>query len=248
MQTDDNTTLVYPGCTPSFSQIKTESIHEQVVQQISQMVASGQLKRGEKLPSERELKEMFGVSRASLREGLRILKMLGIIDIRPGSGIFVTSESNQDIAQPLSMLFMPTCPQDVFDLLDFRRYIECECIRIATPLITGEDISLLYSYVTGAEDIYSDSAIKADWDFHFLIASKSDKKLFVESMKAIILAVKETFRMMRKLEQFGEIARKSYQEHIKIIKALEKHDSELAAKAMYDHLTSVKTDLSEILT
>lgn len=247
MQIDNSSTFMYPEKTPGFAQIKTESIHEQVVQRISQMVAMGQLKRGEKLPSERELKEMFGVSRASLREGLRILKMLGIIDIRPGSGIFVTSENNQDIAQPLSLLFMPSCPQDVFDLLQFRRYIECECIRIATPHITEEDIALLYSYVKDAEDIYSDSAIKADWDFHFLIASKSEKKLFIESMKAIILAVKETFRMMRKLEQFGEIARKSSQEHIEIIRALQQRDAELAVKAMYNHLSSVETDLAAIL-
>ena len=77
----------------SFKPIKNIKVYEQVIEQIKEMIYQGELKRGDKLPSERELRAQFNVSRASIREAFRVLEMIGLIESRPGEGTFIRSDN-----------------------------------------------------------------------------------------------------------------------------------------------------------
>ena len=236
-----------PVDSSNFSQIKAIGVHEQIVDQIVKMVMLGQLKRGDRLPSERELKEQFNVSRASLREALRILSTLGILEVRAGSGIYVTTNDGQSTEKAFSLMYLPTSTEDVIELLEFRRLIECECIKSSIRFINDKDIKDLKKCIIKAEDPRSEVSIAADRDFHYLIARKCGKKVFYQSMAAMMTAITQAFKIMRQLEEFHKISLKSQEEHMAILDALCAKDAELAEKAMYCHLTSVQADLEKLL-
>ena len=110
--------------------IQTKKIYENIVEQIIMLIREGMLKSGDKLPSERTLAEMFDVSRASLREALSVMEIVGIIDIRPGEGSFV---SDLNIL-PFISLILPLLLKDgrvETDLLDFRIMLEIGGIKMA---------------------------------------------------------------------------------------------------------------------
>ena len=81
--------------------IRTKRLYEEIVEQIRQLISDGKLKPGDKLLAERELADRFQVSRASVREAIRTLEMLGVIDIRPGEGTFIRETEADDIIRPL---------------------------------------------------------------------------------------------------------------------------------------------------
>ncbi|MDD2422403.1 MAG: GntR family transcriptional regulator, partial [Heliobacteriaceae bacterium] len=85
-----------------FKPIKTRKIYEEIVEQLRALIAKGNLMPGDKLPSERELSERLGVSRASVREALTALEVMGILDVRPGDGTFVRETNQSSIIEPLA--------------------------------------------------------------------------------------------------------------------------------------------------
>ena len=88
--------------------IRTKRLYEEIVEQIRQLISDGKLKPGDKLLAERELADRFQVSRASVREAIRTLEMLGVIDIRPGEGTFIRETEADDIIRPLPALIGPS--------------------------------------------------------------------------------------------------------------------------------------------
>ena len=85
-----------------FKPIKTRRIYEEIVDQLKMMIIQGNLKPGDKLPSERELSEQLGVSRSSVREALSALEAMSILDIRSGEGTFVRETSQSATIEPLA--------------------------------------------------------------------------------------------------------------------------------------------------
>ena len=88
----------------TFQPIKTKKIYEEIMEQIRQMIAQGDLKPGDKLPSERELADTLGVSRTSVREALTALGALGIIDVKSGEGTFIRRSNDSETFEPLGLL------------------------------------------------------------------------------------------------------------------------------------------------
>jgi GntR family transcriptional repressor for pyruvate dehydrogenase complex len=87
-----------------FQPIVTKKIYEEIVDQLRDLIARGELKPGQKLPSEREMSESMGVSRASVREALTAMEAIGILDIRPGEGTFVKETSSLETFKPLAFV------------------------------------------------------------------------------------------------------------------------------------------------
>src|SRR5882672_5693370 len=86
--------------------IKSTRIYEEIVRQVKAMIAEGRLKGGDRLPPERDLAEKFVVSRTSVREALRALESLGLVEIRPGEGTFVRQVSIESLVEPLALLMV----------------------------------------------------------------------------------------------------------------------------------------------
>ncbi|HLV08762.1 MAG TPA: GntR family transcriptional regulator, partial [Halanaerobiales bacterium] len=100
--------------------IKNSRVYEQVIDQIKELIYSGQIKRGDKLPSERKLKEQLDVSRASIREAFSALEMIGLIESRPGEGTFIKTSSDKNVLEPLSIVLMLE-ENNIRDLIELRK-------------------------------------------------------------------------------------------------------------------------------
>jgi GntR family transcriptional repressor for pyruvate dehydrogenase complex len=225
-----------------FKQIKNNKVYEQIIEQIRELIYEGELKKGDKLPSERQLKKDLGVSRASIREAFSALEMIGLIESRPGEGTFIRDSFDEDIFNPLSLILLLN-DNVAEELLELRRVLEIDCVKLAAERATAAEIEEMESYI---EDLlsssgYEDESIKADKMFHYTIARASGNKVLLFFMRSISEAmdfhIKNTrTKLVSKEETMSDFAR----QHQRIFKALKDHDSEKAGAEMKNHLDYVE--------
>ncbi|WP_026478938.1 FadR/GntR family transcriptional regulator [Alkaliphilus transvaalensis] len=223
-----------------FSPIKSTKVYEQVIHQIQSMIANGDLKSGDKLPSERQLAEELGVSRTSVREALRALQIIGLIEVRQGDGNFIKESFDTCLFEPLSVMFMlhQSKPQEIVDL---RRIIEVETATLAAKRITDEEIEELRGIIqeltilSEAED--EKNSVKVDKEFHYKIA-RASKNMILLNILNVISALMDSFiedaRGMILVNQKNKSI--LIKQHQKIFYAIEKRDPKEAAEAMGVHM------------
>src|SRR4029453_12712716 len=118
--------------------IKSTRIYEEIVRQVKAMIAEGRLKGGDRLPPERDLAEKFVVSRTSVREALRALESLGLIEIRPGEGTFVREMSVEWLVEPLALV-MASQREAIGELFEARRVLEPAIAALAAGRATPDE-------------------------------------------------------------------------------------------------------------
>src|SRR5919204_6005530 len=118
--------------------IKSTRIYQEIVRQVKAMIAEGRLKSGDQLPPERDLAEKFVVSRSSVREALRALESLGLIEIRPGEGTFVRGVSVESLIEPLALV-MASQREAIGELFEARRLLEPGIAALAASRATPEE-------------------------------------------------------------------------------------------------------------
>src|SRR2546421_10032561 len=121
----------------ALSPIRRERIPESIVAQIQSRLERGEIKPGDQLPSERVLAEQFQVSRASVREALRSLELLGVTESRPGGGTFIRQASPDALLRPLAALARA---HDMRDILEVRELLEPALAGLAAERATGADV------------------------------------------------------------------------------------------------------------
>ena len=124
---------------PDVGPIRSTRIYEEIVRQVKAMIAEGRLKGGDRLPPERELAEKFVVSRTSVREALRALESLGLVEIRPGEGTFVREVSIEQLVEPLAQLIVSQ-REALGELFEARRLLEPALAALAAERATPEDV------------------------------------------------------------------------------------------------------------
>ena len=122
--------------------IQRTNLYEQVAREICNHIVQNELQVGEKLPSEQELCRQFGVSRASVREGLRLLQILGITETRVGEGTFIRDTHPNSVFLHLSTLSEPT-RKDLFDLVEVMGILELQAVRLAVIRLTPDNLAEL---------------------------------------------------------------------------------------------------------
>src|SRR2546426_928581 len=120
--------------------IKSTRIYEEIVRQVKQMIAEGRLKSGDRLPPERDLAEKFVVSRSSVREALRALESLGLVEIRAGEGTFVREVSVESLIEPLALM-MVAQREAIAELFEARRLLEPGIAALAASRATLEEVA-----------------------------------------------------------------------------------------------------------
>src|SRR5215475_8274075 len=116
-----------------------EGMAQTVVNRILDLVRTGNLRAGDRLPSERELIDILDISRPTLREALRALSMLGVIDSRHGGGAFVTDLEARTLLAPLDF-FLSLSQSNLADAFQSRRIVEIEIVRKAARQASREDV------------------------------------------------------------------------------------------------------------
>jgi GntR family transcriptional repressor for pyruvate dehydrogenase complex len=224
-----------------FKPIKNTKLYEQVIAQIKEMIASGNLKKGDKLPSERELVEKLQVSRASIREALRALQLIGLIECRQGEGNFIRENFEDSLFEPLSTIFMLN-KGTTNEILELRRIIEVESAALAAEKITDEEVGEIMNLVEALKNAENEEEkVKIDKQFHYKIAAASQNSLVVsilESVSSLMEAfIQEARGSILIIEENKNIIA---QQHENICNALRQRDGKKAANAMRKHLALIE--------
>ncbi|RMF47458.1 MAG: FadR family transcriptional regulator, partial [Deltaproteobacteria bacterium] len=123
-----------------FKPIRPKKISEEIVEQIRNLISEGQLKPGDRVPSERELASVLGVSRPSVREAIMVLEAMGLVESRQGGGTYVRSLTESSLADPLTSMVEKN-PKMLYDLAEVRMGIETWSAYLAAQRATEEDIA-----------------------------------------------------------------------------------------------------------
>jgi len=173
---------------PQLQAIRPMSRAEAIVEQVVGLIRDGEFGPGDRLPSERHLKEKLGVGRLSLREGLARLSALGIIRIEHGRGAFVQAKASSDsLAHTMIPLFWERSPKFVEDLVHTRGLIEGELSGLAAQCRREGDIQRLKAILENPDIIHMDEEEVADVDlaFHLGIARIANNKFLEVMLEAI---------------------------------------------------------------
>ncbi len=214
--------------------IKRKRLSDVAIEQIRESILSSNMQPGDKLPSEHELVAQLGVSRVSVREAIRMLEISGILEVRPGRGVFV-KELTGDMFVPLGQ-WVSEKKQTLQQHFETRLILEPEISALAASYANAEDIGLLNENVYFQKEVKDDdlvSIIRFDIEFHCLIAQATRNKDVVMVMNTIAKYSFEGWKAA--LRTLGR-SRDAVEEHLKIIDALFRKDSDKARKAMRDHL------------
>ena len=220
-----------------FSPIKTTKVYEQVIDQIKDMIDKGTLKKGDKLPSERDLVEQLKVSRTSIREALRSLEVIGLIECRQGEGNYIKTNFQDNLFEPLSIMFMleGSNPDAIWEL---RKTMEVEASGLAAKRITDEQLKELKEITEkfmNSED--EDISAEVDKEFHYKIAECSGNVLIFNILKTVSTLVDHFIKDARKLILVHEGNREIlFSQHNEIYLSIERRSSVDARKAMREHL------------
>ena len=226
--------------------ILRESVAEKVVQRVLGLVKAGNLKPGDKLPSEKELMVIFSVSRPTLREALRALSILGVTTTRKGDGSYVSELKAKDLLRPLEF-FVSIEENSLDDIFECRQLLECEMVRKADLKVTDAEIAEFQSLINiQKREVEDPLAFRiSDQQFHELLATVSGNPVLARVADGMYNMGMEARRRATDID--GVIAQ-SIEDHQKIVDALRQHDPDRAAKAMNIHLTNIKKSTEQIIT
>ncbi len=234
-----------------FQKIHAETVSQSIVRQIELLILRGILRPGERLPSERELSERFGVSRPSLRQAVGELQDAGLLVAKANAGIFVADVLGSAFSPALSRLFSAHS-EAVFDYLDFRRDMEGLAAERAARLGSDTDLAVVDRVFTRMEAAHqkrnpADEA-QLDADFHLAIIEASHNVVMLHMMRAMYELLREGVFYNRKI-MFHQRATRSMllDQHRAINLALQAREARAARQAVEAHIDFVRNALSDHL-
>ena len=226
------------------SRPKNPRCFEIVIDKISNMISTGELKYGDKLPSERELAEMLNVSRVPVREAIKILEYLGVLEIN-GHSTVVKNLNIQNLLA-ISGFQMVASPSSILDLMEVRIILESEAARLAASRRTNEDIILLSDLVQKSEDYLEKhmdlnaSIIKSrelSEDFHYAIIKAAHNSILESLYTQLynLLAISKQYT----ISDTNGLSPESINLHEKIFEAIVSRNETAAKELMSQHITAV---------
>jgi len=226
--------------------IKTKRIYETIVEQIKNLIISGNLKPGDKLPSEKELAERLQVSRTSVREALCALDMAGLLEVRPGGGAFVRQSNPSDILESLSFALILE-KEKIRDIVELRRGLEIEAAGLAAERASEENLTKMEEALAQMETDLATGAPgdASDLKFHYSIIEAARNPLLLRVMNTIYDTMNQTFRITRNLwlKSPSSTPQRLLEEHRQIYKAIRSKNAKKARKIMSLHIQKVLTEL-----
>lgn len=217
-----------------FKPIDKTSLSEEISRQIMRLVSSGDLRPGQRLPSERELCTRFGVGRSSLREALRCLTIVGVLETRVGEGTFLALNNEKFIGTVLGWR-VATDHKNVENLMKVRIALESETAANAALNSSQQSIDELEGILKKMGAALKDRPgfAAADAAFHLAIAKASDNELVFDLLTLIRSQLEQTLLRVGAWPRGPETA---CSEHRRILDAIRNRDAESAKAAMRDHI------------
>jgi GntR family transcriptional regulator, transcriptional repressor for pyruvate dehydrogenase complex len=239
---------VTDGAAPLSSLHEGRSQSEVVVDGIKAMIISGRLSAGSRLPVEKDLAEELEVSRGSLREGVRALVLMGVLETRQGAGTYVTALDPATLLGPLAVLVDLQRSGNMVDLMTVRRVLEVEAagraaLRISdAELAEADDVLAQMEAMIKQDVVDHDAVMEADVAFHRVIAIASGNPTLSALIEGLASRTVRA-RMWRALHEEG-VESRTHAEHHAILAALRARDPDAARLRMGVHLLGVEEYLS----
>ena len=214
------------------------TLGEQVAAQLSDQIAEGRWKPGEKLPSEAELCFTLNIGRSTLREALKSLAFVGLVQMRPGEGTYVLDGSQMVMDRIMARGMLKT-DKDLVDVGEARLLLEGEIAALAAQRADEKDLEQLDALVEDMKESLAGAAgrdfVDLDVEFHLMIAQCAKNQMLFDLMSPIRGVMRE---WISRSQQMPEIQQNAHKQHIKIVAAIRKREPEKAKHEMRNHLTT----------
>lgn len=224
--------------------VENRRLYRQIADQIESLIGAGEFAPGDRLPPERDLAAKLGVSRATVREAMIALEIGGLVDIRIGSGIYVTATRKTEAAKD-------DPGPGPFELIDARRAIESGTAALAAVNATGEELDAIAENLAAmrAEHNNEASSWEADKLFHLNIARATHNALLARTVKELWdWREGPMWTRLHGTLYLGDIHDRWHADHERILAALRKRDPAAVAASMEAHLLGVKEILLKAIS
>ncbi|MBL8490929.1 MAG: FCD domain-containing protein [Rhodocyclaceae bacterium] len=226
-------------------------ISETVAREIEQRILEGSYRTGDRLPPERELAQQWGVSRASLREAIRVLVSRGLLASRQGEGTFVTDRLDAGFTDPWEAMLQEH-PSVREDMLEFRHLLEAKAAECAAIRATGDDRERLRLCHQRLEAAFSgddlDEQVERDVAFHQAIAEAAHNAIIGHLTASLLRLMRDHIRRnLGQLVPVPEALARLREQHRTIWQAIESRSPEAARAAAATHIDFVRQRLAESL-
>mgnify|MGYP003572844104 FL=1 len=217
-------------------------LSEAAIEQIKKLIVSENLEPGSKLPSERDLVEALGVGRSSIREALRILEIMGLVEVLPGKGAFVKALTG-DLFLPLSEVLI-SHKESLQHHFEARMVLEPAAAALAARRASPQEVARLYKNMGDFKEKLAREnlvgLIRADIEFHRLVANATENRTIAVLMNTITRHDFDGWKAALRTKNRPE---KTVAEHTRIIEAIAEGEEKKARSAMRSHLTAARRNL-----
>jgi GntR family transcriptional repressor for pyruvate dehydrogenase complex len=227
-----------PAAIDELHAVRKNRRYEQVAEQIHQLISRGVLKPGDRLPPERELATKFGVGRGSIRDAIRTLEVMGVVEPRHGHGTVVRELSADSLVVPLARVLSQK-RELVAELLDVRRMIEPGLAARAAKNATAEEIARMGQILDRQREKIrrGEPSVEEDSEFHYAIAVAARNTVILRVLDVLMDLLRES--RTRSLQVPGRLER-SLAGHRRVLRAIRRRDGVDAEAAVQKHLQEIE--------
>ena len=222
-----------------FKPVNRTTVSGQIVDQIKSMVRRGNLTPGDKFPSERQLSELLKAGRSSIREAMKVLETIGLIQRKRGATVLCDPAEME-----YSALWLDASHQEIHEVFETRKLMEIGLSGLAAERATREDIKAMAESIASTYDMHT--VITSDVSFHRALAHAAKNSVSSQVYNMVTRLLFQTHKYylrMENIENQEGFFKKFLAQHNKILTAVESHDAEDAKKAMEEHLEFAEKEL-----
>ena len=215
------------------------AVTDEAIEKIKEMIVRGELSPGSRLPPEKDLAERLGLSRSSMREAVKALEVIRVLDVRRGDGTYVTSLEPKLLLEAISFVVDLHDDDSLLEIFAVRRLLESHATGLAAQRADEDDLAALEAEISAAaaeSDI--ESLVEHDMRFHSAIARLAGNA-YLESLLESLTSQTVRARVWRGLTQAGAVER-TLAEHRAILDAIADHDMELAVSTAQVHIAGIE--------
>ncbi|SDS48008.1 FadR/GntR family transcriptional regulator [Microterricola viridarii] len=222
------------------------AVTDEAILKIKEMIVSGDLGPGDRLPPEKELSEALGLSRSSLREAVKALEVIRVLDVRRGDGTYVTSLEPRLLLEAMSFVVDLHDDASILEIFAVRRILEPAATAMAAGKLDSDTIAELTAMIAAVDETTSvEGLVEHDLEFHRRIVTAAGNS-YLSSLIDSLSSHTVRARIWRGVTQENAVSR-TLHEHAGIVAALERGDADLAHALTVVHVSGVEQWLREAL-
>lgn len=222
------------------------AVTDDAISSIKSMIVSGALAPGQRLPPEKELSESLGLSRNSLREAVKSLEIIRVLDVRRGDGTYVTSLEPRLLLEAMSFVVDLHQDSSVIEIFEVRRVLEPFAAGLAASTITDEQLASLAAALASVDEHTAvEELVSHDLEFHRIITEASGND-YLSSLLDSMSSATIRARIWRGITQDNATER-TLSEHAGILDALRAHDAARTTEALAAHVDGIVSWLRSAL-